>query len=253
MTAPLPHPVVTRDRWREERRRLLVREKALTRQQDEIARERRALPWVRVDTPYVFDTPDGPRRLGELFDGRSQLIVQHFMLGPGWDAGCPSCSFMADHTDGMTVHLAARDIAFVAISRAPLAEITRFRDRMGWRFRWVSSFGNGFNQDFGVSFSPEDVARGTVDYNDQVQAFPSTEAPGISVFVRDDSGAVFHTYATHGRGVEAMMGSYVLMDLTPQGRGERDVPYRMNWVRHHDRYEEAPAPTAAAGCCTAHG
>jgi len=248
MNAP-DHPVVERERWLHARLQLLDEEKALLRAQDELARRRRALPWVRVETPYVFDTTVGPRTLADLFDGRRQLIVQHFMLGPGWDEGCPSCSFMADHTDGMAPHLAARDIAFVAVSRAPLAEIERFRRRMGWRFRWVSSFGNTFNGDWHVSFAPEEVASGEVAYNYTRQAFPHTEAPGVSVFVRDDDGTVFHSYSTYGRGVEVMMGAYRLMDLTPAGRGERDVPHKMEWVRHHDRYEAAPA--AASACCHA--
>lgn len=246
MNAPA-HAIVARERWLHERLQLLDEEKALMRAQDALARRRRALPWVRVDTPYVFDTPDGPRALGDLFDGRSQLIVQHFMLGPGWAEGCSSCSYMADHVDGMTVHLAARDIAFVAVSRAPLAEIERFRRRMGWRFRWVSSFGNTFNGDWHVSFAPEEVRSGEVVYNYTRQAFPHTEAPGVSVFARDGDGAVFHTYSTYGRGVEVMMGAYPMMDLTPNGRGERDVPHKMEWVRHHDRYGDAPTPA----CCHA--
>ena len=263
MNAPLAptnaahHPVVPPDQWLARRQALLAREKELTRLQDELARERQALPWVRVDKRYVFDTRQGPRTLAELFEGRRQLLVQHFMLGPGWSQGCPSCSFMADHTDGMTVHLAQRDISFVAISRAPLAEIERFRQRMGWRFTWVSSHGSDFNHDHAVSFTPEQVAEGEVYYNYKMQPFPAEEAPGISVFVQDDAGSVFHTYSTFGRGVEAMMGTYRLIDLTPKGRDERDVPNKMEWVRHHDRYDATPAvkPQATAGsaCCHAAG
>lgn len=181
----------------------------------------------------------------------TQLLVQHFMLGPGWEQGCPSCSFMADHTDGMNVHLAHRDVTFVAISRAPLAEIERFRRRMGWRFKWVSSHGSDFNHDFHVSFTPEG-AKGQVYYNYGMQPFESEELPGISVFYKDDAGEVFHTYSTYRRGVEVMMGTYNLLDLTPKGRDERDVPYKMEWVRHHDRYEPAPAmkaASAAGSCC----
>ncbi|HEY4066792.1 MAG TPA: thioredoxin family protein [Burkholderiaceae bacterium] len=240
------HPVVPNAQWTSERKALLVREKELLRLQDELARERRALPWERVEKDYVFDTPAGPRRLAELFEGRRQLLVQHFMLGPGWEQGCPSCSYMADHTDGMNVHLAHRDITMLAVSRAPLAEIERFKTRMGWRFEWISSNGSEFNHDFGVSFTPQEHARGAANYNYQPLSFPAQEMPGISVFYRDDAGAVFHTYSTYGRGVEVMMGAYRLMDLTPEGRGERDVPNRMEWVRHHDRYEPAPA---AGACC----
>lgn len=251
MSHPNP-PVVSREQWLAERHALLAREKALTRQADQLARERRALPWVRVDRPYVFDTPDGPRALAELFEGRRQLLVQHFMLGPGWAEGCPSCSFMADHHDGAAPHLAQRDASLLVVSRAPLAEIERFRRRMGWRFRWVSSHGSEFNRDFGVSFASEDVARGTVAYNYTVQPFPQAEAPGISVFWRGEDGTVFHTYSCYGRGVEAMMGTYPLLDLLPRGRDEDTLPYPMAWVRHHDRYADeaaAPAAPAAHGTC----
>lgn len=239
--------VVSRGAWLQARRQFLVKEKELTRLRDEIARERRALPWVRIEKDYVFDAPGGKRTLAELFDGRRQLLVQHFMLGPGWEQGCPSCSFMADHTDGMTVHLAQRDVTFVAISRAPLADIERFRRRMGWRFKWVSSHGSDFNFDFGVSFTPEEVARGEVDYNYGRWPFAFEELPGISAFYQDEAGAVFHAYSTYGRGVEAMMGTYSLLDLMPKGRDERDVPNKMEWVRHHDRY--APVEKAACPAC----
>ncbi|MDB5776777.1 MAG: hypothetical protein JWP38_2910 [Herbaspirillum sp.] len=242
------HPVVSSDRWVSERKALLAREKELTRLHDQIARERRALPWERVEKGYVFDTPEGRRTLSDLFGGRRQLLVQHFMFGPGWEQGCPSCSFMADHTDGMNVHLAHRDITLVAISRAPLTDIERFRRRMGWQFSWASSNDSDFNHDFGVSFTPEELAKGEVCYNYGMRSFPVGEAPGISVFYQDDAGEVFHTYSTYGRGLEVMMGAYQLMDLTPKGRDENDVPYKMAWVRHHDSYE--PAPTAGS-CCDA--
>jgi predicted dithiol-disulfide oxidoreductase (DUF899 family) len=232
--------VVSREQWIAERKALLAREKELTRLRDQIARERRALPWVRIEKNYVFETPEGQRTLADLFEGRRQLLVQHFMFGPGWEQGCPSCSFMADHTDGMNVHLAHRDVTLVAISRAPLADIERFRQRMGWEFKWVSSYGSDFNYDFGVSFTPEDIAKGEVDYNYGRWPFAYEELPGISVFYKDDAGNVFHTYSTYGRGVEVMMGAYNMLDLTPKGRDENDVPYKMEWVRHHDRYEPAP-------------
>lgn len=248
------HRVVSRDRWIAERKKLLAREKELTRLRDRIARERRALPWVRIEKNYVFETPEGRRALADLFEGRRQLLVQHFMFGPGWEQGCPSCSFMADHTDGMNVHLAQRDITFVAVSRAPLADIERFRRRMGWRFKWASSYGSDFNYDFGVSFTPEEVAQGEVDYNYGRWSFAHDELPGISVFYRDDAGAIFHTYSTYGRGVEAMMGAYSMIDLTPKGRDEEQLSFPMAWVRHHDRYESAPFAQAASGsCCEAHG
>ena len=248
MNTTIDHPVVAQGRWVGERKALLVREKELTRLHDEIARERRALPWVHLDKPYVFDTAQGPRPLRDLFAGRRQLLVQHFMLGPGWAQGCPSCSYMADHVEGMLPHLAQRDVAFTAVSRAPLAEIERFRQRMGWRFPWVSSAGNDFNFDFAVSFRPEDRAGGTVDYNYQRQAFPHEEAPGVSAFWRDDAGEVYLTYTTYGRGVEVMMGTYGLLDLTAKGRDE--APGQgMAWVRHHDRYDNAPP--AGSSCCAA--
>ena len=242
--------LVSRDAWRAARLALLAREKELTRLQDQIARERRALPWVRVDTPYTFDTPQGTRSLTELFDGRRQLMVQHFMFAPGWEQGCKSCSFMADHHAGALLHLAQRDLTLVAVSRAPLADIEAFRRRMGWTFPWVSSFGTSFNHDFGVNFSQEEMSRGAVDYNYTRQPFPHEEAPGISVFVRDDDGQVFHTYSRYGRGVEAMMHTYALLDLTPYGRNEDALDYPMAWVRHHDRYDAA-APVASGGCCAA--
>lgn len=247
------HRVVSRDEWLAERRRLLAREKELTRLRDRIAGERRALPWVRVDKAYVFDTPQGKRSLADLFDGRRQLIVQHFMFAEGWEEGCPSCSFMADHTDGTTLHLAQRDTAFVAVSRAPLEEIERFRRRMGWQFAWVSSHGTGFNRDFKVTFTPEEVAKGKIDYNYGGWPLSFEEWPGLSVFCRNDAGEVFHTYSTYGRGVEVMMHTYNLLDLTPKGRDEEEGD-GMGWVRHHDRYDPAPqamAQPATAKCCHA--
>ncbi|MGH8733725.1 MAG: DUF899 domain-containing protein [Burkholderiales bacterium] len=244
------HRVVSRDEWVAERKTLLAREKELTRLRDQIARERRALPWLRIEKNYVFDTPAGQRTLAELFEGRRQLLVQHFMFAPGWEEGCKSCSFMADHIDGMKVHLAHRDVTFIAISRAPLADIERFRQRMGWQFKWVSSNANDFNFDLGVSFTPEENAKNEVTYNYGTQPFESEEMPGISVFYKDDAGEVFHTYSTYGRGVEVMMHTYAMLDLMPKGRDERNVEYKMDWVRHHDRYEPAPVP-AVASCCHA--
>jgi predicted dithiol-disulfide oxidoreductase (DUF899 family) len=239
------HRIVSRDEWVAERKALLAHEKELTRLHDRIARERRALPWVRVEKSYVFDAPEGRRTLAELFEGRRQLLVQHFMLAPGWEQGCPSCSFMADHSDGMNVHLAHRDVTLVAVSRAPLAEIERFRRRMGWQFKWVSSHGSDFNYDFGVSFTPEEVANGELCYNYGTWPFAYEEWPGISVFFKNDANEVFHTYSTYGRGVEVMMGTYNMLDLTPKGRDERNVEHKMEWVRHHDRYDPTAAVPAA--------
>ena len=241
------HTIVTREKWLEARLDLLAAEKDLTRRSDEVARLRRQLPWVRVEKNYVFEGADGRETLADLFDGRSQLIVQQFMLAPGWEQGCKSCSFMADHTDGMTVHLAHRDATMAAISRAPIAEIERFRRRMGWQFKWVSSYGTDFNYDFGVSFTPEERAKGKIDYNFGDWPLVGEEWSGVSVFAKDDAGNVFHTYSTYGRGVEVMMGTYRMLDLTPKGRDEIGEAARMGWVRHHDRYRpEKPAKAAPA-------
>jgi predicted dithiol-disulfide oxidoreductase (DUF899 family) len=239
------HAVVSGDQWIAERKKLLAREKELMQLSDQIARERRVLPWTRIDKNYVFDTEEGPRSLADLFEGRRQLLVQHFMLAPGWEQGCKSCSYMAGHNDGANVHLAHRDVTFVAISRAPLAEIERFRKRMGWQFKWVSSHGTDFNQDFHVSFTPEEMAKGEADYNFG-KTPPGQELPGVSVFYKDDAGDVFRTYSTYGRGVEVMMHTYKLLDLTPKGRDEDGLRFTMEWVRHHDRYEPAPA---GGSCC----
>jgi predicted dithiol-disulfide oxidoreductase (DUF899 family) len=247
-TTDTNHSVVSRQQWLAARKALLGREKELTHLGDQIARERRALPWVRMDKDYVFASSEGPRRLADLFDGHRQLVMQHFMLQPGWEQGCKSCSYMADHTDPTLVHLAQRDTAFVAVSLAPLSEIERFRQRMGWKFPWVSSHGTDFNRDFHVTFTPEEIKNGTADYN-----FGGTtkggEMPGVSAFWKDDAGEVFHTYSTFGRGVEVMMHTYNLLDLTPKGRDEDGLDFTMAWVRHHDRYEPAPKAAATKSCC----
>jgi len=247
---PGDHPVVSRQQWLDARKALLAREKELTHLADRIAAERRALPWARLEKDYLFDTPEGRKPLADLFDGHRQLVVQHFMLAPGWEQGCKSCSYMADHTDATLPHLRARDTAFVAISRAPLAEIERFKQRMGWTFRWVSSDGTDFNRDFHVTFTPEEIAGGKADYNFGGKAH-GAELPGVSVFYKDDAGEVFHTYSTFGRGVEVMMHTYNLLDLTPQGRDEDGLEFTMAWVRHHDRYETAPSPAKAIKSCCA--
>jgi predicted dithiol-disulfide oxidoreductase (DUF899 family) len=241
-----PHKIVSRQEWTEARKAFLDKEKEFTRARDRLSAERRALPWVKVDKAYVFDTPEGKKTLAELFDGRSQLIVYHFMLGPDWKEGCPSCSFLADHFDGANNHLAQRDVTFVAISRAPLAEIEAFKRRMGWRFPWVSSFGSDFNFDYHVSFA--DVAVGKDgDYNYERQEIVSDEMPGASVFYKDETGGVFHTYSAYARGLDILVGAYNFLDLTPKGRDEAELPWTMAWVRHHDRYESAKP---SHSCCT---
>ncbi len=230
----MQNAVVLHEDWLAARRDLLQKEKELTHLRDRVASERLALPWERIEKDYVFDTLDGPRSLAGLFEGRSQLVVQHFMFAPGWKEGCPSCSFMADHTDGMNLHLANHDVTMIAVSRAPLADIERYRKRMGWTFGWVSSFGSDFNYDFQVSFTPEEVASGHIDYNFGGWNMTGEEWPGVSAFIKNEAGEVFRTYSTYGRGVEVMMGTYAMLDLTPKGRNEARG---MDWVRRHDRYE----------------
>jgi len=225
--------IVSRDEWLVARKELLAKEKQLTRQRDALSAERRALPWVKVDKQYVFDGPNGKQTLADLFDGRSQLVVYHFMFGLEWKEGCPSCSFVMDHTDGMLVHLAQRDVTFAAISRAPFQKIEAFKKRMGWRFKWLSSNGNDFNFDYHVSFPKGEE----VDYNFQITEFPSEEGPGISVFYKDPDGQVFHTYSAYARGAETLVGTYHCLDLVPKGRDEDSLPFTMSWVRHHDRYD----------------
>ena len=231
--------IVSRDEWLTARKQLLSKEKELTRLRDGLSAERRALPWVRVDKAYGFDTPEGRQTLAELFAGRSQLVVYHFMFGPGWEQGCPSCSWAADNIDGNVVHLSARGVTLVVVSRAPLAQIAAFQKRMGWCFPWVSSHGSDFNYDYHVSFTPEEIAKGDVSYNYGPNGFPSEEAPGVSVFAKDSSGAVFHTYSAFARGAEPLLGGYFFLDLVPKGRDEAGLPFTMAWVRHHDRYGQS--------------
>ena len=231
------HAVVSREQWVEARRALLAKEKENTRERDELARQRRELPWVKIEQDYVFDAPHGQVKLADLFGPHSQLIVYHFMFGPNWAEGCPSCSFVCDHLDGATVHLAARDVSLVMVSRAPLPKIAAFKARMGWRFPWVSSHGSSFNDDFHVHFSKEEHAAGDVYYNYAREAFPSEEAPGASAFYKDpQTGEVFHTYSVYARGLDTLITSYVLLDMVPKGRDEGALPFGMAWVRHHDRY-----------------
>ncbi len=233
-----PNEVVSRDAWIEARKALLAKEKAFTRQRDELSAARRELPWVRIEAPYVFDGPGGEVSLSDAFDGRSQLVVYHFMFGPDWQEGCPSCSYLADHFDGAIVHLNQRDVTLVAVSRAPLATLEAYRARMGWRFSWLSSLGSDFNRDFQVSFSAEELASGAVDYNYASGPFPLEEAPGLSVFCKDAAGDVFHTYSSYGRGLDALIGAYQWLDLVPKGRDEAGLAFPMNWVRRHDEYDD---------------
>ena len=231
--------IVSAEKWLAARSELLREEKEFTRLQDKMNARRRELPWVKVEKTYTFASTSGRVSLADLFGGHSQLIVQHFMLGAGWEEGCKSCSFMLDHFNTAAIHLPARDVAFAVISHAPLGEILPFKQRMEWNVNWVSSHGSDFNQDYQVSFTPEEVAKGKVYYNYGLREFPHEEAPGISVFARDASGTVYHTYSTYGRGVEIVMGTYPLLDLVPKGRDEANMEYGMEWLRHHDRYEPA--------------
>jgi predicted dithiol-disulfide oxidoreductase (DUF899 family) len=232
-----PHKIVPHDEWLAARKAHLADEKAFTRARDALSKKRRELPWEKVERSYLFDGPNGKESLADLFGGKSQLIVYHFMLGPGWEAGCPSCSLLADHFDGMAIHLAQRDVAFVVVSRAPLAEIEKFKKRMGWKFKWLSSFGDDFNFDYQVSASPDEKATGKVTYNYELTTFPSEERPGASVFYKNAAAEVFHTYSTYGRGLDIFIGAYNFLDVAPKGRDEEGLAYGMAWVRHHDRYE----------------
>jgi predicted dithiol-disulfide oxidoreductase (DUF899 family) len=232
------HEIVSPDEWLIARRELLAREKEFTRLRDRLSEQRRELPWVRVDKNYLFDGPSGKESLGDLFEGRSQLIVYHFMYGPDWEEGCPSCSFWADNYNGIVVHLNHRDISLVAVSKAPLEKLMRYRNRMGWSFKWVSSLDNDFNRDFHVSYTPAEIERGEVYYNYGPSRFPSTEAPGVSVFFMNPENEIFHTYSCYARGLDMLNGAYHLMDLVPKGRDEADLPYTMGWLRRHDSYED---------------
>jgi predicted dithiol-disulfide oxidoreductase (DUF899 family) len=230
------HNIVSQEEWISARQELLKKEKESVRLRDQLSAERRKLPWAKVKKNYVFDAPGGKVTLADLFAGRNQLVIYHFMFGPDWQEGCPSCSFVSDHLDGTLPHLAARDVTMVTVSRAPLAKIEVFKKRMGWRFKWVSSYGGDFNADFHVSFTEEEMAQGKVNYNYTMQEFPSAEAPGLTVFYKDAAGAVFHTYSTYGRGLELLMGTYGILDLVPKGRDEDHLGFSMEWVRYHDRY-----------------
>jgi predicted dithiol-disulfide oxidoreductase (DUF899 family) len=238
------HHVVDQQAWLEARKALLAREEALMRLKGEVNAARMALPWVRLRTSYLFDTPAGPRSLADLFEGRSQLLVYHFMFNPDWAAGCPGCSFMADAFDGALAHLRNHDVALVAVSRAPVEKIEAYKRRMGWRFPWVSSGSGAFSYDFGASFRPEQVATGTVTYNyAPIEASEGEDLPGLSVFHRNPDGEVFHTYSAYGQTLEDLIGALALLDRTPKGRNETSP---LSFIRRHDEYEEAPA---SSECC----
>jgi predicted dithiol-disulfide oxidoreductase (DUF899 family) len=234
--------IVSREEWLAARKNLLEREKQLTHLQEEVNRQRQAMPWVRVEKEYVFDTPHGKKTLTDLFGPNSQLFVYHFMFGPGWAAGCVGCSFFSDHVDGPNQHLKHHDVSFVAVSRAPLSEIEAYKKRMGWRFEWVSSYGSDFNYDFNVSFRKEDLEKGEVYYNYEKFKTSMEDLHGSSVFFKDDSGAVFHTYSTYARGDERGVGAYMFLDLTPKGRNESGPNNNLtDWVKRHDEYPDGPA------------
>jgi predicted dithiol-disulfide oxidoreductase (DUF899 family) len=236
--------VVSPAEWLEARKEFLEKEKEFTRLRDELSRQRRELPWEKVEQAYAFDGPGGKVRLGDLFGKRSQLVVYHFMLGPGWKEGCPSCSYISDHFDGMAIHLANRDVSLAVISHAPIAEIEAFRKRMGWRFPWYSSFFSSFNFDFQVSLRPDEEGKSKVYYNYEMMEFPATERPGLSVFFKDEEGEIFHTYSTYARGLDILVGAYNFLDLVPKGRDEAGLRHSMAWVRHHDKYDEGYAVDA---------
>jgi predicted dithiol-disulfide oxidoreductase (DUF899 family) len=256
--------VVSHEEWIQARKEFLAKEKEFTRQRDELSRLRRELPWEKVEKQYQFEVPAGELTFADLFGGRSQLVIYHFMLGPGWAEGCKSCSYLADHFDGTTIHLANRDVTLAVVSHAPIAEIEAFKKRMGWRFRWVSSFGSDFNFDYHVSFTPEEMAAGKVEYNYRLTGSPSQELPGLSVFSKDADGNIFHTYSTYARGLDILVGTYNFLDFVPKGRDEAGLKHTMAWVRHHDKYSEGyfvdpeagwehPKVATPHSCCSGEG
>ncbi len=232
------HGVVSREDWLIARKEHLEKEKEFTRQRDELSHARRALPWVEVEKEYLFGGPNGKETLVDLFEGRSQLIIYHFMYGPDWEEGCPSCSFWADNFNGIVQHLHHRDITLVAVSRAQLDTLEAYKKRLGWGFKWVSSYGSDFNRDYHVSFTPEEMEKGEMFYNFSTGEFPSEEAAGISVFYKNQEGEVFHTYSCYARGLDMLNGAYHYMDLVPRGRDEDALPYTMAWLRRNDQYDD---------------
>jgi len=233
----MSHRVVTHEEWLKARTELLAAEKEFTRQRDAVTRRRMAMPWERVEKSYRFEGPDGPLSLGDLFDGRSQLIVYHFMFAPDWKEGCKSCSFWADNFNGITIHLNHRDATFTAISRAPLAKLNAYKQRMGWSFPWVSSGGSDFNFDYHASFAPEQIAQGEAYHNYEVQPIDVSDEVGVSVFCKNEKGELFHTYSCYRRGIDLLNGAYNYLDLVPKGRDEKGLRYPMEWLHRHDQYE----------------
>jgi predicted dithiol-disulfide oxidoreductase (DUF899 family) len=231
------HTIVSHDQWVAARKEFLAKEKEFTRLRDELSRQRRDLPWERVEKDYVFEGPSGTMRFGDLFAGRSQLVIYHLMFDPSWQAACKSCSFWADNFNGVDIHLAHRDVTLAAISRAPLRQIEAFKRRMGWSFPWVSSSGTDFNYDYQASFTPEERATGEIYYNYGMSKPFSSDGPGVSVFAKDGSGAIFHTYSCYSRGIDMLNGAYHYLDLVPKGRDEAGLSHSMAWVRHHDAYD----------------
>lgn len=235
----MEHQVVSKEAWLEARQALLAKEKEFTKLRDQLSAERRQLPWVKVDKNYLFESNDGAVSLAELFNGRSQLLVYHFMYGPDWEEGCPSCSFWADNYDGTEIHLNHRDISFVVVSRTALENLNAYKERMGWHFNWVSSLNSDFNFDYHVSITPEMAAKGETTYNYRKIDSEGGEYPGLSVFYKDESGDIYHTYSSYARGMDMLNGTYHHMDLMPKGRDEAGLPWSMAWLRRHDQYEES--------------
>jgi predicted dithiol-disulfide oxidoreductase (DUF899 family) len=233
-----PENIVSRDEWLEARKILLQEEKDFTRLRDQLSRKRRQLPWLKVDTDYIFEDLNGKLSLGDLFEDKSQLIIYHFMYGPDWEEGCPSCSFWADNFNGIDIHLLHRDANIVVVSRASLAQLQAYRKRMGWNFKWVSSLGNNFNYDYHVSFTAGEMEKAEMFYNFKIGNFPADEAPGISIFYRSPEGEVFHTYSCYARGLDMLNGAYHYLDLLPKGRDEDDLDFTMAWLRRRDEYED---------------
>jgi len=248
--ATTDHDVVSGTKWLEARKTLLQKEKELTHHREEINRLRRELPWEKVEKKYTFEGPNGEETLADLFGENDQLVVYHFMFGPGWKEGCPFCSFLADGIDGAEVHLRNHDVTLLAVSRAPFAEIKPFKERMGWKFKWVSSYGSDFNFDYHVSFKKDGSAEGQIEYNYGSMPFFSEEMPGTSVFYKDANGDIFHTYSSYGRGGEAQLLAYSYLDITPKGRNETGPRHDLtDWVKHHDKYAKADG---ASSCCGGH-
>jgi predicted dithiol-disulfide oxidoreductase (DUF899 family) len=229
-------PLVSLQDWTRARKKLLAEEKAMSKALDDLARKRRELPWVVIDKDYDFQGSDGRASLADLFDGRKQLVIYHFMFGPDWEEGCPTCSFWADNFNGIDVHLAHRDTGFVAVSNTSVEKIEAYRQRMGWNFKWLSCLGTDFNRDFHVSFSKEEIEAGDAEYNFTRGGFPTTEAPGLSAFVRTESGDIAHSYSCYARGLDIFNGAYQILDLTAFGRHEDDLPWNQSWLRRHDQY-----------------